>query len=466
MLFRSYTLIALNGANDQARQMYIDVPASASLTATRSIIAPSVPKQYIISNNSSGGQSVRIKTASSTTTCLIPNGQTKLVVCDGTNFIEGVTAASSLLLAANPTLNLQAATKQYVDAADALKLNLTGGTLTGALNLPATAPTGNNATSYDYVNTNYLFKAAGGPTQTMNPYLRLNYTPTNAADAVHKAYVDSAIATVTGGYLPLTGGTLTGALTLSGAPTANLQAATKLYVDNIASAAASTYLPFTGGTLTGALTLAGAPVSNLQAATKLYVDSNTSNKQPLDGDLTAIAALTGGSGFLKKTGFETWALDTNSYITGNQTITLSGAITGSGTTTITTTLADSPVVAGSYTNANITVNAKGIVTSASNGSSFALPTATDTTLGGVKVNGNTVSISSGTLFLNSTNVGNALGYLACRADGQNATGVWDIQNAGSSVYLKSGANLYTAASFYLASNPNNYVPNKIGRAHV
>lgn len=459
-----YTLIALNGANDQARQMYLNVPPSANLTATRSIVAPSVPKMYVISNNSSGGQAVRIKTSGSTTTCLIPNGQTKTVVCDGTNFSEAVTAADSLLLAVNPTSALQATTKQYVDAADALKLNLTGGTLTGALNLVAGTPTGQNATSLNYVDTNYIYKSAGGVTQTMNPFLRLNYTPVNPADAVHKAYVDAQIATVTGGYLPLTGGTLTGALTLAGAPTSNLQPATKLYVDTIAASAAATFLPFTGGTLTGALTLAGAPATNLQAATKLYVDTNTANKQPLDGDLTAIAALTGGSGFLKKTGFETWALDTNTYITGNQTITLSGAITGSGTTAITTTLADSPVIAGTYTNANVTVNAKGIVTSASNGSSFALPTATDTTLGGVKVNGNTVSISSGTLFLNSTNVGNALGYTACRADGQNATGTWTIDTEGSADYLQYAGSYYTANQFYLATNPAGYVTGTGGGA--
>lgn len=136
---------------------------------------------------------------------------------------------------------------------------------------------------------------------------------------------------------------------------------------------------------------------------------------------------------------------------------MSGAVTGSGTTSITTTLADSPVVAGSYTNANITVNAKGIVTSASSGSAFALPTATDTTLGGVKVNGNTVSISGGTLFLNSTNVNNALGYTACSVDGSNATGVWAIDTTGSADYLQYGGSYYTANQFYLASNPAGYV---------
>lgn len=37
--------------------------------------------------------------------------------------------------------------------------------------------------------------------------------------------------------------------------------------------------------------------------------------QPKDADLTAIAALTGTSGFLKKTGADTWSLDTNTYLT-------------------------------------------------------------------------------------------------------------------------------------------------------
>ena len=61
--------------------------------------------------------------------------------------------------------------------------------------------------------------------------------------------------------------------------------------------------------------------------------------QPLDADLTSIAGLTGTNGFLKKTAADTWSLDTNTYLTGNQTITLSGAISGSGTTAITTSYA-------------------------------------------------------------------------------------------------------------------------------
>lgn len=62
--------------------------------------------------------------------------------------------------------------------------------------------------------------------------------------------------------------------------------------------------------------------------------------QPLDGDLTAIAGLSGTSGLVKKTAADTYQLDTNTYLTGNQTVTLSGAVTGSGTTSISTTLSD------------------------------------------------------------------------------------------------------------------------------
>lgn len=243
-----YTLIALNGANDQARQMYLNVPNSAALTATRAIIAPSVPKVYVISNNSSGGQAVRIKTSGSTTTCLIPNGQTKTVVCDGTNFSEAVTAADVLTLGANPTSALQATTKQYVDAADALKLNLSGGTMTGALNLIASTPTGNNATSFNYVNTNYVQKTGSG-TQTIDQFLSLNYTPTLASHAIPKSYADSNfvglnnVQTIAGTKTFSTNVSLSGSaqLILPNAPLTGTQATNKAYVDGVA-ASGQTYV--------------------------------------------------------------------------------------------------------------------------------------------------------------------------------------------------------------------------------
>jgi len=83
------------------------------------------------------------------------------------------------------------------------------------------------------------------------------------------------------------------------------------------------------------------------------------------------AAFNTGTGVLSITGNNaavgaTVDLD-GRYITSNQTITLSGDITGSGTTAITTVLATVNSNVGSFTNANISVNAKGLITAAANG---------------------------------------------------------------------------------------------------
>lgn len=50
----------------------------------------------------------------------------------------------------------------------------------------------------------------------------------------------------------------------------------------------------------------------------------------MDGDFSS-------NGFMKRTGAGAYSVDTNTYLTGNQTITVSGDITGSGTTSITAT---------------------------------------------------------------------------------------------------------------------------------
>lgn len=71
------------------------------------------------------------------------------------------------------------------------------------------------------------------------------------------------------GLLKLTGGTMSGRLTLSADPVTPHHAATKSYVDNNLAL----YLPLSGGVMTGSLYLNGTPTNPNEAATKDYVDS-------------------------------------------------------------------------------------------------------------------------------------------------------------------------------------------------
>ena len=64
--------------------------------------------------------------------------------------------------------------------------------------------------------------------------------------------------------------------------------------------------------------------------------------------------MTGTSGLLRKTATDTWSLDTASYLTGNQSISLTGDITGSGATSISTTIANNAVTTAKIADANVT----------------------------------------------------------------------------------------------------------------
>jgi hypothetical protein len=81
----NYTLSNLNGASDEARNAVLVVTGTNN--AVRDIIAPLVNKQYLVVNNTTGGQSIRIRGATGFTVT-IPNGTTVSVYCNGTNFFS------------------------------------------------------------------------------------------------------------------------------------------------------------------------------------------------------------------------------------------------------------------------------------------------------------------------------------------------------------------------------------------
>jgi hypothetical protein len=80
-------------------------------------------------------------------------------------------------------------------------------------------------------------------------------------------------------FVPVTGGTLTGPLTLGTDPVNPYDASTKKYIDSqitvVNASVSANYFPYSGGTLTGPLALSADPTTALQAATKQYVDNRT-----------------------------------------------------------------------------------------------------------------------------------------------------------------------------------------------
>ena len=150
---------------------------------------------------------------------------------------SGDTMTGALALVGDPTQNLHATPKQYIDRLNPFGkfVPLSGGTMTDALTL------------------------AADPTQSLH--------------AVSKQYVDTKISEIqipnTSGYILKTGDTMTGTLALVADPTQNLHAATKQYVDKFPF---GKFVPLSGGTMTDVLTLAADPTQNLHATPKQYVD--------------------------------------------------------------------------------------------------------------------------------------------------------------------------------------------------
>lgn len=206
---------------------------------------------------------------------------------------------------AAPTETADAANKGYVDTAVSGLTNGTtalpyvkkaGDTMTGALNLPA--PTENaNAANKKYVDDADAVLNAAIQAETKNRETAI----TGVLQQIGE--LETGIEGDLAGYLPLAGGTMTGALNVQ-TPTEDANAATKKYVDDadaVLNAAIqkevkdretaiegiqteidgvtgdlSGYLPLTGGTMTGALNVQ-TPTENANAATKKYVDDAVQN---------------------------------------------------------------------------------------------------------------------------------------------------------------------------------------------
>lgn len=93
------TLTLVNSVGNQtARNVYLNVTSSVvgGLTATRNLIVPTVYKNYIVANNTTGGQSIVVKTSAGTG-ITVPNGKKAAVYVDNTNVVTAFNYLGSTL---------------------------------------------------------------------------------------------------------------------------------------------------------------------------------------------------------------------------------------------------------------------------------------------------------------------------------------------------------------------------------
>jgi hypothetical protein len=220
------------------------------------------------------------------------------VTINGTlNMNAGTTGTITGLSA--PVNTTDATTKTYVDTADALKLNLSGGTMSGAIAMGTnkitglgTPTTATDAATKGYVDTSVsaLIDSAPGTLDTLNELAAALGDDPNFATTVA-----TSIATkVSKAGDTMTGNLVMGAnkVTSTTTPTANDDLTRKGYVDT----QDALKLSLTGGTMSGAIAMGTSKITGLgdptliqDAATKNYVDTQDALKLSLSG-----GTMTGG----------------------------------------------------------------------------------------------------------------------------------------------------------------------------
>jgi hypothetical protein len=94
------TISIANGATSTARQVVLLL--TGTLTAARDLVVPTIDKQYIVANNTTGGFAVTVKTTAGTGIS-VPNGQRRFLYVDSTNVEEAISSTGTL--AANGNLS-------------------------------------------------------------------------------------------------------------------------------------------------------------------------------------------------------------------------------------------------------------------------------------------------------------------------------------------------------------------------
>lgn len=272
-----------------ARHYILNVISGVALTSTRNLVVPSINKPYIIENNTTGGQSIIVKTAAGTGVT-VPNGRRTMVYADSVNVVAAENYKPSLVLG----------TALPVTSGGT---GVTTSTGTGAVVL-GTGPTISNAA---------LTGVPTAPTATVG---------TNTTQLASTAFVISQVAASVSGVSTFSAGT-TG-FTPTIASSGDVVLAGTLTVLNGGTGS-------TTATGTGSVVRASSPVltsPNLGTPSSINLSNGTS--LPIDGGTTGtLSTSRGGTGSSSLTGAGIVTTGDTQTITGAKTFTGSLNVTAS-----------------------------------------------------------------------------------------------------------------------------------------
>jgi hypothetical protein len=206
-----------------ARALVLNITSTGSLTAPRNLVVPTIEKQYIVQNNTTGGRTITVKTASGTG-IPVPSGVKMHLYVDGVNVVDAVSYFSSLTLgtalgiseggtgqttrqAALDALAGSTTSGEYlrgngtdvvmsaIQVADVPTLNQnTTGTAANVTGTVAVANGGTGATTAANARTSLSAAASGANTDITSVALTtgtITTAPTSNTDIVNKQYADA-----------------------------------------------------------------------------------------------------------------------------------------------------------------------------------------------------------------------------------------------------------------------------------